>query len=69
MPNPPLKSNNSRSFDPDKGLPLIAKRDCRVIGEGAAAKAEEEHQVYDKGKQVKQVVNPIQQKHHMKRKS
>jgi hypothetical protein len=68
MPNPKMPQHNSRSFNPDKGLPLIAVRPGQSVGKGAAAKACEEHQVYDDGVQVKQVPNMATRKFHMKKK-
>ncbi len=53
MPNPPRPSQNSRPFNPDKGLPLIGQRDQRKTGQGAAKKAEEDYQMYgDNGERV-----------------
>lgn len=68
MPNPKLPQHNSRSFDPDKGLPLIGIRPGQSVGKGAAAKACEEHQVYHDGVQVKQVVNEEEKKYKMRKK-
>ena len=45
MPNPTRPSQNSTSFNPDKGLPLIAKRPGQAVGKGAAKEVCKDHQV------------------------
>lgn len=54
MANPKMPRLNSKEFDPDKGLPLIAERPLGFPkrGQGAADKATENHQLYDRGKPV-----------------
>ena len=49
MPNPSRPSQNSKSFNPDKGLPLVAKRPGQAVGKGAAKEVCKEYQV-KKGK-------------------
>lgn len=60
MPNPDMPRQNSKSFDPDKGLPLIAERPIGFPkkGQGATVKACEDYQMYTDGKEVKLVVEP-----------
>ncbi len=45
MPNPKLPRVRSTSFDPDKGLPLVAKRPGQAVGKGAAKEVCKDHQV------------------------
>jgi hypothetical protein len=45
MPNPTRPSQNSKPFNPDKGLPLIAKRPGQAVGKGAAREVCKDQQV------------------------
>lgn len=48
MPNPQMPRVNTKSFNPDKGLPLIAVRPGQAIGKGAAAEACKNYQMSPK---------------------
>jgi hypothetical protein len=42
--NSTYKKVNARSFNPDKGLPLIATRPGQAVGKGAAAQVCKDYQ-------------------------
>ncbi len=45
MGNGAYKKVNARSFNPDKGLPLIGVRPGQAVGKGAAKEACKDYQV------------------------
>ena len=47
MPNPTMPRVNTRSFNPDKGLPLIGVRPGQAVGKGAVAEVCKDYQVKD----------------------
>jgi hypothetical protein len=45
MPNPQMPRVNTKSFNPDKGLPLIGVRPGQAVGKGAAEAACKNYQI------------------------